>query len=317
MRERYLPRTSGNSSRRTRPAAGAVLVLAARRFFAQDMFHHAGAVTYYSLLALFHALLLGVGLIGVLGTNRTLDRLATFLAGNGADPELVDSVLDAARNAVEAKGASAVALVFAIVVALYLCSSAFTAATTALNVIHEARDRRSLLRRRLQAIQQTVVAVVLGVGATIAVFLGGDVAQDVFGLFGLDGAAAIWSVVRYPLGIALSTTCFAWMYYAAPTVDDARWRWISLGAVVAVAVWMLASLGLFLFTARFHTYNATYGVFATGILLIVWLWLTNVALLLGAEVNAAGRYAEGAPGPTTRTGHSPEEAQHEAAKSAD
>ncbi len=317
MRERYLARTSGDPSRRARPGAGAVLVLAARRFFAQDMFHHAGAVTYYSLLALFHALLLAVGLIGVLGTDRTLDRLAAFLAANGADPELVGSVLDAARNAVEAKGASAVALVFAVVVALYLCSSAFVAATTALNVVHEARDSRSLLRRRVEAIQQTVVAVVLGVGATIAVFLGGDVAEDVFGFIGLGGAASIWSAVRYPLGIVLSTTCFAWMYYAAPTIPHARWRWISLGAMVAVAVWLLASLGLFLFTARFHTYNATYGVFATGILLIVWLWLTNVAMLLGAEVNAAGRYAEGTPGPMSRTGHTPEDAQHEAAKNTD
>ena len=299
----------------SRPRPVAVVALGVRRFWTQDMLHHAGALTYFSLLAFFNALLLGVALMGVLGTDGTLDRLASFLQGNGADPELVDSVLAAARNAVDAKTTSAVALVFAVVVAVWLCSSAFVAATTALNVIVEARDDRSPTRRRLAAVAQTAVAVLLGVAASIAVFLGGDVAADVLGFVGLgEQTAGTWALVRYPLGVVLAMTAFAWMYYAAPTVSEPHWRWITLGAAVGVGVWLLASLALFLFAARFHTYNATYGAFATAILLIVWLWWSNVALLLGAEINAAGRYAEGAPTPISRTGDAPEAAQHEAAK---
>jgi membrane protein len=104
------------------------------------------------------------------------------------------------------------------------------------------------------------------------------------------------------------------VYYAAPTVPNPHWRWISLGAAIAVAVWLAASVGLFLFASEFGTYNATYGTFATAMLLVVWLWLTNVALLVGAEVNAAGRYADGSAPPLSRTGDSPEQAQHEAAR---
>jgi membrane protein len=304
----------GTGARR-RPRAGSVVALAVRRFWAQDMLHHAGALTYYALLALFNALLLGVALMGLLGTDETLSRFASFLEDNGADRNLVDSLLAAARNAVEAKTTSALALVFAIVVAFWLCSSAFVAASTALNVIVEARDDRSPMRRRVEAVGQTVVAVLLVVGATIAVFLGGDVADEVLGFVGLGAASAdVWAIVRYPIAVVLAMTAFAWTYYAAPTVAQPRWRWISFGAAIGVGVWMLASLGLFLFAAQFHTYNATYGAFATAILLIVWLWWTNVALLIGAEINAAGRYAEGAATPISRTGDSPETAQHEAAK---
>ena len=304
----------GTGARR-RPRAGSVVALAVRRFWAQDMLHHAGALTYYSLLAFFNALLLGVALMGLLGTGATLNQLASFLEGNGADPKLIDSVLAAARNAVEAKTTSLLALLFAIAIAFWLCSSAFIAASTALNVIVEARDDRSPVRRRAEAVGHTAVAVLLVVGATIAVFLGGSVAREVLGFVGLGGSAAhVWAIARYPVGIVLAMTAFAWTYYAAPTVAQPRWRWISLGAAVGVAVWMLASIGLFLFAAQFHTYNATYGAFATAILLIVWLWWTNVALLLGAEINAAGRYAEGAPTPISKTGDTPEVAQHEAAK---
>ncbi len=296
----------------------AVLGLAARRFFEQDMQHHASALTYHAVLALFHGLLLIVALIGLLGTGRTLDRLATFLRGNGADPEIVDGVLTTARSAVEARTASAVALVLAVGFALFTCSSAFLAGATALNVVLEARDERSLVERRLRALGHTVVGILLAVTATTAVFLGGDLAADVLGLVGLgETATAVWNVIRYPLGAVLTVTAFAWLYYTAPQAPSPRWRWITLGAVAGVVLWLLASVGLFVFAAYFDSYNATYGAFATAILLVVWLWLTNVALLFGAEVNAAGRYAEGAEGPISRTGDSPDAAQHEAAKHRD
>jgi membrane protein len=98
-------------------------------------------------------------------------------------------------------------------------------------------------------------------------------------------------------------TGFAWMYSSAPTIADPHWNWISAGAAAAVAVWVAASLVLFFFASSFGSYNATYGAFASAILLAVWLWLTNVALLLGADINAAGRYAD-------------DRAQHEAAQHA-
>ena len=292
-----------------------MLRLAARRFVEQDMAHHASALTYHAVLALFHALLLGVALIGLLGTGRTIDRLAAFLRGTGVDPRVIDGVLAAARDAADARTASAVALVLSVAFALFVCSSAFVAAGTALNVVLEARDDRSPLRRRLDGVRDSVVAIVLAVAASIAVFLGGDLATELFGVVGLGGAAtAVWAAVRYPVAAILAVTAFAWLYFTAPRVHRPRWRWITLGAVAGVGLWLLASVALFLFAARSGSYNETYGTFATAILLVVWLWVSNVTLLFGAEVNAAGRYIEGARPPISRSEDPPETAQHEAAK---
>jgi len=295
--------------------AARALALAAQRFWTQNMLHHAAALTYHSLLSLFQAVLLAVAALGLLGTQQTLDRLAAFLVDYGANRSLVEGVIAAGRNAVQAKGTSAVALAVGLVVAVFFASSAFVAATTALNVVMEATDHRSILRRRLHAAGATLVVIALGLGAVIAVFLGGELAVVVFSQIGLgEGAAELWGLLRLPLAGLLAMSAFAWLYYAAPTIPDPRWRWITLGASVAVLVWLVGSVLFFLFVASFPSYNATYGAFATAILLVVWLWLTNVALLYGAEVNAAGRFAEAAHTPMSRTGDSPEDAQHAAAR---
>ena len=294
--------------------AGRVLALAAQRFYQQNMLHHAAALTYQSVLSLFPALLLAVALLGLLGSEDTLGELDRFLTEHGADEQLVRGVTAAARDAVEAKRTSAVALLLAVPLALNIAASAFVTATTALNVVVEAEDNRGFLRRRLHALGATVVVILLGVGAVIAVFLGGPLAETALRAIGLgETAAAVCRVARLPIAALLAMTAFAWVYYAAPTVPEPRWKWISLGAATAVAVWLLASLGLFVYAANFDTYNTTYGAFGTAILLLVWLWLTNVALLFGAEINAAGRYAEQTGTPRSAAGDSPEDAQHRAA----
>ena len=292
-----------------------VLGWALRRFWEQNMFHHAAALTYHSLLALFQALLLGVALLGVLGTTETVQDAARFLIERGADRQVVDGVVAAGEHAIAARGTSAAALALAVVFALFIASSAYLAATVALNVVVEARDDRTPLRRRGHAVFGASVVILLGVGAAVAVFLGGGLAEDGMDLVGLgDTATAVWQVVRLPLAAVLAMTGFAWMYYSAPTIDDPHWKWITAGACVAVAVWLVASIAFFTFVSGFGAYNAIYGTFATAIILAVWLWLTSVALLLGAEVNAAGRYRDDRDQPISRSGHSPECAQHEAAK---
>ena len=295
--------------------SGRVLPLAGQRFYEQNMLHHAAALTYQSVLSLFPAMLLVVALLGLVGNGQTVDQFSRFLTEHGADPPLVEGLTRAARDAVEARTTSVIALVLVVPFALNVSASAFVTATTALNVVLEAQDRRSFLRRRLHALAATVVVILLAVGALIAVFLGGTLAEALLVEIGLGSTAAtVWAIIRLPLGALLMMTAFAWLYYAAPTVPQHRWRWITLGAAVAVTVWLLASIGLFLFAANFDAYNTTYGAFATAILLLVWLWLSNVALLLGAEINAAGRFAERTPTPMSATGDSPENAQHEAAK---
>jgi membrane protein len=294
-----------------------VLGAALRRFWAQNMFHHAAALTYHSLLALFQVLLLGVALLGLLGSEGTVEDAGRFLVERGADPQIVAAVTAAGQQAVDARGASAAALAAAVVFALVIASSAYLAASVALNVVVEARDDRNPVRRRAHALFGAGVGILLAVGAVIAVFLGGGPAREAADLFGLgDTVAGVWQQLRLPLAAVLAMTGFAWMYYSAPTVDDPQWKWISAGAGVAVVVWLAASIALFRLAAAFGTYNLTYGTFAGAILLAVWLWLTSVALLLGAEINAAGRYEDERPHPISPSGHNPEAAQHEAARAA-
>jgi membrane protein len=260
-------------------------------------------------------MLIALGLLGLLGDAETLDELTVFLDRLGADERLVETMVAAGRDAVQRRGASAITLAVAVVIALAVMTSAWIAATTALNVVVEAEDPRPFRRKWVDGLGKTLVATLLAVGAVVAVFLGGDVASALFDTVGLgETAETVWNVVRLPLAVVLAMTAFAWTYYAAPVVTDARWRWISLGAATAVAVWLVASLGLFAFAAASGTFDTSYGSFGTAVLLLVWLWFTNAALLLGAEVNAAGRYAEGLPAPLSETGDTPEGAQHQAAQ---
>src|SRR4051812_25799208 len=140
-----------------------VFRLALRRFWTQNMLHHAAALTYHTLLALFQAILLGVALLGLLGTPETLDSAARFLIDRGADAQLVDGLLAAGRHAIDARETSAAALAFALVFALFVSSSAFVAATVALNVVVEAHDDRSAVRRRVDAVIGSSAVILLGV----------------------------------------------------------------------------------------------------------------------------------------------------------
>jgi len=291
-----------------------VVGLAGRRFWEQNMFHHTAALTYYTVMALGQSMLLVVGLLGVLGSDRTIAELDRFLTRAGIDAGVAHGMVTAASDAIERRGASAVALAFAVGVALFVSSSAFVGASTALNVVLEAPDHRGPVRRRSEALLATLVVLLLGTCAMIAVLLGGSLAAEVFDVIGLgDTAETAWKVARFPIAGALALTAFAWTYYAAPSVGRPRWHWISLGATMAMTAWLAGSVALFVFTANFDAYDTTYGSFATAIVLVAWLWLTNAAMLFGAEVNAAGRYAEAAGTPMTETGDSPEEAQHKAA----
>jgi membrane protein len=121
----------------------------------------------------------------------------------------------------------------------------------------------------------------------VLVFLGGGLARDVLGLIGLgDTAVQVWRIARWPAALLAAMLIYAIVYYAAPNVEIRHWRYISPGAMLGVALWILASGGFFAYVSNFSSYSATYGAFAAVVILLVWLWLTNSALLFGAELNA-------------------------------
>jgi membrane protein len=121
----------------------------------------------------------------------------------------------------------------------------------------------------------------------VLVFLGGGLAADVMGLIGLgDTATAVWRIVRWPAALLSAMLVYAVVYYAAPNVEIRRWQYITPGAVFGVLAWILASAGFFLYVSEVSSYSATYGAFATVVILLIWLYLTNLVMLFGAELNA-------------------------------
>lgn len=257
-------------------------------FYDDQMTHHAAALTYYALLSMFPTVLLGISLLGLLGQfPETYNSMLSYVAAV-APGRTVDAVDEALRSTLSDESAAAGALVVAVATTLYATTGALEAARRALNVVFETRNGRSFLRRKLTDIGSTVLLMSLGLVTLILMFVGGDLADDVFGLFGLGTtASALWNLVRWPAALVVAMLVFAHVYYMTPDVRQRGLRGVTPGAAVGVSVWLLASAGFSFYLSRFGEVNAVYGSFAAVIILIVWLWLTNVALLFGAELNAA------------------------------
>jgi membrane protein len=264
-------------------------------FYDDQGTHHAAALTYYALMSLFPTLLLAVSLLGVLGEfPATYNAIIGHL--RGVVPAATLAPLDAAvRAALKSKGTAAVALIAAILTALYGATGYLEAARRALNVVFEASLARSFVRRKLIDIASTVVLLALLLTTLVLMFAGGGVAHEVLG----PAAASVWRIARWPGAFASALLVFSFIYYVTPNVHQRAFRWITPGALAGVAMWLAASAAFSGYLANFKSFNVTYGSFAAAIILLVWLWLTNVALLFGAEVNAeierAKEISEGVP----------------------
>jgi membrane protein len=174
------------------------------------------------------------------------------------------------------------------VLALNSASGAFSAVGRALNRAWRVEEGRGFVRRKAAGLLWTVVVLALVLVTFVLVFLGGGLASDVLGWLGLgETAADIWRFVRWPAAVVSAMLVYAVVYYAAPNVKVRRFQWITPGAVFGVLCWIAASALFFVYVSGFSSYSATYGAFAAVVILLVWLWLTNVVLLFGAELNAA------------------------------
>jgi membrane protein len=189
----------------------------------------------------------------------------------------------ALKTALKSRGTALAAFGIGVVTAFYGSTGYLEATRRALNVVYEAHQGRSFFRRKLTDIGSTVVLLVLVLIALVLMFAR---EHAVRGLVGAD-VAAVWRIARWPLALATALLVFSFVYFVTPDVRHRAFRWITPGAAVGVAIWVLASAGFSEFLARVVNFNATYGSFAAAVVLIVWLWLTNVALFLGAEVNVA------------------------------
>ena len=256
-------------------------------FYDDQMTHHAAALTYYCLMSLFPVALLSVSLLGVVGQYpETYNSIVGYLR-DVIPPTAINAVDASLREAFSNRSTAIAAIVVSIFLALYGTTGALEAARRALNVSFEIEHGRSFLRRKANDIVLTFILLGLILISFVTIFLGGGFAEDILGFIGLGSTGAdIWNVVRWPIAGAVAMLVFSLIYYFVPDVHHHAFRWIAPGAAFGVVAWLGISLLLSLYVSRVADVGAVYGAFAGAIILVAWLWLTNVALLFGAELNA-------------------------------
>jgi membrane protein len=255
-------------------------------FYDDQCTHHAAALTYYALMSLFPAALVALSLLGLIGQYPETYNAILDYARDVAPTSVIDPLDRSLRGALQSKGTAATALAVSLVLALYGTTGALEAARRALNVIYGVKSGRNFLQRKATDIVSTVVLLALVLVSLVAVFVGGRLARDLLGFAGLGPTAVdIWKLIRWPAAVLAAMLAFAYTYWITPDRENRSFRWITPGAVVGVVIWLAASIGFSAYISSIADVGAVYGTFAGAIVLVGWLWLTNVALLIGAEIN--------------------------------
>ena len=279
----------------------AVLKRTGKEFMDDGLTDWAAALTYYSILSLFPALIALVSVVGLVGSSATdalIENLATF-----APSEARDILVNAVTGLAESQSAAGLLFVLGLAGALWAASGYVGAFMRASNAIYDVGEGRPVWKTIPLRLLITVVMLILLAASAIMVVVTGPLAEAVGDLIGLgDVAVTAWDIAKWPVLILAVSLMFAILYWASPNVRQPGFRWITPGGIVAVVVWMIAS-GLFaLYVANFGSYNKTYGSLGAVITFLVWLWISNLAVLFGAELNAElqrGREIAG--------GHDPDE----------
>ena len=263
-----------------------VLRKTGREFSRDQCTDLAAALTYYSVLALFPASIALLSLVGLVGqgpsTVKTLLQILRDVgAGGTADtlrPTLTE--LSQAQN-------SGLALVIGLAAALWSASGYVNAFSRGMNRIYEISEGRPVWKLRPAMLLVTLFTVVLTALVAMALVLTGSVAQAVGDAVGLGSTAVtVWNIAKWPVMLVVVVFIVAVLYYVTPNVKQPRFRWISVGAVVAILTWIGASALFGFYVSKFSSYDKTYGSLAGVIVFLLWLWITNLALLFGAELDA-------------------------------
>jgi membrane protein len=239
-------------------------------------------------MSLFPALLVGVSLLGLLGDRSLVTSAVDYARDNGAPAEVTDALELLLTKTVNATGgAVSGALVLGLVIAVYGAAGAFGAAGRALNGVYAVEETRSFVVHKLADIGYTMLVIALTIVALVSVFLGGSLAGDLFGTIGLgESAASAWRVLRWLVAIGAVLAIYAIVFSLAPDIGARRRRIVSPGGLVGVGIWILASAGFFFYVSNFGRFGATYGAFAGAVILLLWLYISSVAFLFGAELNS-------------------------------
>ncbi len=256
-----------------------------------EVFGRAAQLAYYFLLALFPLLLFLTSVIGlVMGAETGLRQslfayLGTVLPSSAS--QLVNTTILEVTNS---SGGGKIA--FGILAALWAASNGMGAITEALNIAYDVEESRAWWKQRLTAVGLTIALSLLIISALLLVLTGGRIADYLAASYGFGESFAIaWKVAQWPIALAFVLLAFALIYYFAPDVGAQKWVWVTPGAVLGVSLWLLVSFSFRIYLHFFDSYSKTYGALGAVIVLMLWLYLTGAAILIGGEVNAEIEHA--------------------------
>ncbi|PKH40636.1 membrane protein [Nocardioides alpinus] len=270
----------------TKPSWGYVARKTWREFSDDQCTDLAAALTYYAVLALFPAALAMLSLVGLVGQGPdTVDALLQVLrsvgAGGAADT-LEPTLVELSRSSSAGWG-----LVLGLAAALWSASGYVGAFGRGMNRVYEVEEGRPIWKLRPMMLLVTLVTVVLTALVALSLVLTGPAAQAVGDVVGLGSTAVlVWNIAKWPVMLLVVVLIVGLLYYATPNVKQPKFRWISVGAALAILVWLVASAGFGFYVANISSYDKTYGSLAGVIVFLLWLWITNLALLFGAELDA-------------------------------
>ncbi|MFF3610045.1 YihY/virulence factor BrkB family protein [Streptomyces sp. NPDC002463] len=263
----------------------AVLRGTLKEFQDDELIDRAAALTYYGVLALFPALLVIVSLLGTMGesaTQQVLDNLQKFAPGSARD--VVSSALHQLQGHA---GTSSLLAVVGLIVAVWSASGYVGAFIRTSNAVYDMPEGRPMWKILPLRLALTVTLMILAVVSALIVVLTGGLARQAGAALGIgDSALTVWSIAKWPVLALLVTIMIAILYWAAPNAKGRGFRWVTPGSFLALVIWMAASACFTFFVANFGSYNKIYGTLAGVIIFLIWLWITNVAILLGLEFDA-------------------------------
>jgi membrane protein len=254
-------------------------------FFEDQLLQWAAALTFFGVLSLFPAMLALVSVLGLVGSSAVQPLIENV--GELAPGTARDIALDALRSIERSDDGAGLSFAIGLGAALWSASAYVGAFIPAANVVWEVEEARPFWRKLVVRVVLTVLLLVLVAVTALSVVLTGPIAREVGDIVGLGQAAVdAWALAKWPFLAAVVMLLLGILYWASPNVRHPGWPWIVPGSVLAVVLWIVASLGFTVYVNSFGTFNATYGSIGGVLVFLLWLWLTNMAILLGAELNA-------------------------------
>src|SRR4051794_3747236 len=271
-----------------KPGWKAVLKRTAKEFSNDNLTDWAAALTYYAVLALFPAMIVLVALVGLFGQYpQTTNALLDILRQVGVDKNALTAIGKSINDVVKSKGGAGALLGVGLLTALWSASGYIGAFMRASNAIFEKPEGRPFWKLRPLQVLVTLVMTILFAIVLLAIVVSGSLAKAVGNQIGVgDTAVTVWNIAKWPVLALIVSSMIAVLYYTAPNARLPKFQWISPGAVVALLVWVIASVGFFFYASHFGSYNKTYGTLGGAFTLLVWVWISNIALLFGQELNA-------------------------------